>query len=102
VRLGSGAAALGWLLLAGCGQSDEQIKAGLRDELIRGCGREVAPAVAPYADPQAFCTCFAEQSIGTRGVAEFKAMADEEKARIGEQAAATCRAVATGERTDER
>lgn len=88
--------AAGALALSACGQSDERIKADLRGELMEGCAREVAPAVAPNAEPQRFCTCFVDRSMGSRSVAELRAMPDEEKAGVGEQAAAACRAEATG------
>lgn len=80
--------------LAGCSQSDDQVRDELRSQMLGRCNSEIAPKAAqlPGFDTAAYCACVTEQALGQRSAAELKTMF-EDRARVteqGRQAAAVC------------
>ncbi len=80
------------MLVGGCRQSDETVKAELRTQIVERCTVANAPRAAedPGFDPRQFCTCVSDQMIGNRSVAELrkllesKEVAAEQGRKIGE------------------
>lgn len=61
-------------LVGGCRQSDDQVKAELRTQILERCAVTNAPRAAEDAkfDTQKFCTCVSDQMIGNRSLAEIR------------------------------
>jgi hypothetical protein len=80
------------MLVGGCRQSDETVKAELRTQIVERCTVANAPRAAedPGFDTRKFCTCVSDQMIGNRSVAELrkllesKEVAAEQGRQIGE------------------
>jgi hypothetical protein len=91
LSLGAATAAM---MIGGCGQSEEQVLAELRHQMMQGCSGRMTPAVAgtPGFDVAAFCTCFTDKTLAGRSAAEARVLfADAEKrGAAARQAQAEC------------
>lgn len=81
-------------LTAGCRQSEEQIRAELRSQMLQRCNSEIAlkASALPGFDGAAYCGCVTDRAIGSRSVPELKTMfADRDGLSAqGRQAAGEC------------
>lgn len=86
----------GVTMLAGCGQSEAQIRDELRAQMMSRCNRDIAPGTSdlPGFDSAVFCGCVTDKAMGQRSVAELKALFDEasrpQMLAQGRQAATEC------------
>ena len=80
------AAACAALLTTGCGRSDAEVRAELRNQMMQRCDTDMAPRAAslPGVDVDDFCTCVTDRSLGESDVAELKALFDD-KAKTAER-----------------
>jgi hypothetical protein len=99
MRLMLGAAIAAILLVGGCRQSDEGVKAKLRADIMQRCTTNIAPEVVKQAgfDGQKYCTCITDKAVGTQSVAELKKLFEDKAATAaqGRQAATECLAQQT-------
>lgn len=92
----------GVTMLAGCGQSETQIRDELRAQMMSRCTRDIAPGTSdlPGFDANVFCGCVTDKAMGQRSVAELKTLFDEasrpQMLAQGRQAATECLAQLSG------
>lgn len=90
--------------LAGCGQSEEQVRAELRHQFTTRCAADIAPAAAkaPGFDSDYFCKCLVDKALNGRSVSEVKALFDdpERRSALAREAGAGCRPENAPERAD--
>jgi hypothetical protein len=86
--------AMSVVLLGGCRQSDEAVKAKLRTDMMQRCTTDIAPQAAsvPGFDAANFCTCVTDKAIGDRSVAELKTLFEDKEgtAAQGRRAGTEC------------
>jgi hypothetical protein len=68
-------------LVGGCRQSDDQVKAELRAQILERCTVTNAPRAADDAkfDARVFCTCVSDQMIGDRSLAEIRKLLENKE-----------------------
>jgi hypothetical protein len=87
--LGLGAAATA-LMAGGCRQSEEDVLAELRRQMMQQCsaGSSAARAANPNFDAERFCGCVTDKAFAGRSVAEIQQLFDDpEKKRAAARAA---------------
>ena len=81
MRVLVGLAIASMMLAGGCRQSDENVKAELRAQILERCTITNAPRAADDAkfDARVFCTCVSDQMIGNRSLAEIRKLLENKE-----------------------
>jgi hypothetical protein len=92
MRLALGLAIVTVVLLGGCRESDEAVKAKLRADMVQGCTAQLSAEAAsrPGFDGPKYCACIAAKFIGNRSVGELRNLLGDKAAgkQIGDECAA--------------
>ena len=93
VAFGIGAAAA--ILVGGCRQSEEDVLAELRHQMMQRCSADMAAAVKanPGFDTQQFCGCLTDKAFAGRNVVQVRELFEDREKMVAaaREAALACR-----------